>query len=77
MKKILVIDDDVDMCLLLKRFLTKNGYEVTLAHNGKKDPLSTSIYRKDLSTPKGGLQWRRHPRRTPSRECEVVRKASS
>jgi two-component system response regulator HydG len=36
MSKILVIDDDVDMCLLLKRFLTKNGYEVFLAHNGKK-----------------------------------------
>lgn len=36
MSKILVIDDDVDMCLLLKRFLTKNGYEVVLAHNGKK-----------------------------------------
>lgn len=36
MSKILVIDDDVDMCLLLKRFLTKNGYEVMLAHNGKK-----------------------------------------
>ena len=36
MSKILVIDDDVDMCLLLKRFLTKNGYEVSLAHNGKK-----------------------------------------
>lgn len=36
MNRILVIDDDVDMCLLLKRFLTKNGYEVTLAHNGKK-----------------------------------------
>lgn len=36
MSKILVIDDDVDMCLLLKRFLTKNSYEVTLAHNGKK-----------------------------------------
>lgn len=36
MSKILVIDDDVDMCLLLKRFLSKNGYEVTLSHNGKK-----------------------------------------
>ncbi len=36
MNKILVIDDDVDMCLLLKRFLSKNGYEVILAHNGKK-----------------------------------------
>lgn len=36
MNKILVIDDDVDMCMLLKRFLTKNDYEVSLAHNGKK-----------------------------------------
>ena len=36
MNRILVIDDDVDMCLLLKRFLTKNGYEVVLTHNGKK-----------------------------------------
>ncbi|MGI8583618.1 MAG: sigma-54-dependent transcriptional regulator, partial [Chitinophagaceae bacterium] len=36
MSRILVIDDDVDMCLLLKRFLTKNGYDVALAHNGKK-----------------------------------------
>ena len=36
MSKILVIDDDVDMCLLLKRFLTKNGYEVAMSHNGKK-----------------------------------------
>src|SRR5919107_5842071 len=44
MSKILVIDDDVDMCLLLKRFLTKNGYEVALAHNGKKalEELETS-----------------------------------
>ena len=36
MNRILVIDDDVDMCLLLKRFLTKNGYEVVLVHSGKK-----------------------------------------
>lgn len=36
MSKILVIDDDVDMCILLKRFLIKNGYEVILTHSGKK-----------------------------------------
>ncbi|MFC0185727.1 hypothetical protein ACFFJX_26140 [Pseudarcicella hirudinis] len=35
MEKILVIDDDTDICLLLKRFLTKNNYEVEIAHNGK------------------------------------------
>lgn len=34
--KILLIDDDVDMCALLTRFLTKNGYEVEAAHSGIK-----------------------------------------
>lgn len=35
-KRILIIDDDADMCTLLDRFLTKNGYEVDTAHSGKK-----------------------------------------
>ena len=35
-KRILIIDDDADMCTLLSRFLTKNGYEVDVAHSGKK-----------------------------------------
>jgi two-component system, NtrC family, response regulator HydG len=34
-KRILVIDDDSDMCMLLSRLLTKNGYEVDTAHSGK------------------------------------------
>lgn len=34
MKNILCIDDDQDICLLLERFLTKNGYKVELAHSG-------------------------------------------
>lgn len=33
-QKILVIDDDTDICLLLRRFLTKNGFEVAIAHSG-------------------------------------------
>lgn len=33
---ILVIDDDKDMCLLLRRFLTRNGYEVTGMSSGKE-----------------------------------------
>ena len=33
--KILVIDDDVDICLLLSHFLSKKGYEVKTCHNGK------------------------------------------
>jgi two-component system response regulator HydG len=32
--KILVIDDDNDMCLLLSRFLTRQGYEVATAPTG-------------------------------------------
>ena len=36
MKKILVIDDDRDICLLLNRFLTRRGYEVIEMYTGKK-----------------------------------------
>jgi two-component system, NtrC family, response regulator HydG len=34
MQRILVIDDDTDICLLLRRFLSKNNYEVAIAHDG-------------------------------------------
>ena len=34
--KILIIDDDLDMCLLLSRFLTKHGYQTDTAHSGNK-----------------------------------------
>lgn len=32
--KILTIDDDLDLCLLLQRFLSRKGYEVVTAHSG-------------------------------------------
>lgn len=35
MDKILIIEDDLDMGFLLKKFLTKNGYEVVTVVNGK------------------------------------------
>ncbi len=35
-KRILVIDDDHDMCSLLNNFLNRNGYEVEEAHCGEK-----------------------------------------
>lgn len=34
MKKVLCVDDDTDICLLLSRFLGKNGYSVDTAFNG-------------------------------------------
>lgn len=36
MKKILIIDDDVDICTLLKRFLERKGYEVTTSFKGEE-----------------------------------------
>ena len=35
-KRILVIDDDMDMCTLLQKFLTRKGYEVEVAFSGSK-----------------------------------------
>jgi two-component system response regulator HydG len=36
MKKILIIDDDTDMCSLLVNLLNKKGYETDFAHSGAK-----------------------------------------
>lgn len=46
MQKILVIDDDRDMCLLLKRFLSKHGFEIDDANAAKKalELLDTTEY---------------------------------
>ena len=35
-KKILIIDDDLDMCLVLSKFLVRNGYDVETANSGAK-----------------------------------------
>lgn len=35
-KKILIIDDDVDLCSLLGNYLTRKGFQVETAHNGSK-----------------------------------------
>ncbi len=35
-KNILIIDDDIDMCILLSKFLARNGYDVDTAHTGAK-----------------------------------------
>ncbi|MEJ7588055.1 MAG: sigma-54 dependent transcriptional regulator [Ferruginibacter sp.] len=36
MNKILIIDDDMDMCLLLERFFRRNQFDVRITHSGKK-----------------------------------------
>ena len=35
-KRVLIIDDDMDMCTLLSRFLSRNGYETDVAYSGQK-----------------------------------------
>jgi two-component system response regulator HydG len=35
-KKILIIDDDIDLCTLLSRYLNKKGFETETAHTGSK-----------------------------------------
>ncbi|MCY7349794.1 MAG: sigma-54 dependent transcriptional regulator [Cytophagaceae bacterium] len=47
-QKILVIDDDTDICLLLKRFLTKNGFVVEIAHNGRSGLERLDNFKPDL-----------------------------
>ena len=32
MKRVLIVDDEIDLCLLLKQFLTKRNYDVYIAH---------------------------------------------
>src|SRR6185295_17721119 len=32
MKRVLIVDDEVDLCMVLKQFLTKRNYEVHVAH---------------------------------------------
>ena len=48
MKKILVIDDDRDICLLLNRFLSRRGYDVIEMYTGKKALVWLDSNRPDL-----------------------------
>lgn len=33
MKRVLIVDDEIDLCRMIKLFLTKKNYEVHTAHN--------------------------------------------
>ena len=41
-EKILVVDDDANICELLRLYLTKEGYQVTVANDGEEG-LKSSI----------------------------------
>ena len=36
MKKLLIVDDDIDLCLLLNLYLTRKGFKVSEAHSSKE-----------------------------------------
>ena len=48
MKRILIIDDDTDMCYLLSRFLQRKGFDTDIATNGSKGILKFKESKFDL-----------------------------
>jgi two-component system alkaline phosphatase synthesis response regulator PhoP len=48
MKKVLVVDDDVDFCEATKLLLDSKGYDVVLAHDGKEGLEKVRAGRPDL-----------------------------
>jgi len=48
MQKILIIDDEIDICLLLKRYLTKKGYDTEYATDGSKGLDLLDSFKPDL-----------------------------
>ncbi|MBC7777076.1 MAG: sigma-54-dependent Fis family transcriptional regulator [Phycisphaerae bacterium] len=44
MEKILIIDDDLDICTLLHRFLTRKGYEVLSVNNGHEGIRAAEVH---------------------------------
>jgi two-component system response regulator HydG len=48
MCKILIVDDDRDICLLLNKFLSRHGYEVNAVHSGKSALDYLQEHRTDL-----------------------------
>lgn len=46
MKKILLVDDDLKICGIIKKYLERDGFDVSLAHTGKQaqDKLQTEKY---------------------------------
>ena len=47
-EKILLIDDDVELTSLIKQFLSMNGYQVEVEHNGEDAVKSILKYQPDL-----------------------------
>ena len=62
--KILVVDDEPNMVLLLAEYLTEQGYQVVTAHGGIE-----ALAKLDLEKPQAILLDVRMPAWTESRSC--------
>ncbi len=47
-KKILIVDDDENICELLRLYLEKDGFNTLIAHDGQQAVSAASIYNPDL-----------------------------
>ncbi len=62
MKRVLIVDDEVDLCLLIKNYLSKKNYEVYTAHTlsdgfRKLELLSPDVLLLDNNLP-DGMGWK-------------------
>lgn len=70
MERILIIDDDLELCCLVEKFLTREGFEIEAVHNGEKGLIRAlsgehSIVVLDVMLPKlNGLEVLRSIRQT-------------
>ena len=49
MYKILIVDEDIDMCILLERFFLKNNFDAKYVHTQKKAVQELNVFRPDMA----------------------------
>ena len=62
MKRVLIVDDEVDLCMLIKSYLSKKNYEVYTAHTlldgvKKLDAINPDVLLLDNNLP-DGMGWK-------------------
>ena len=62
MKRVLIIDDEIDLCMLIQSYLTKKNYEVHTAHSltdgfKKLETISPDVLLLDNNLP-DGMGWK-------------------
>lgn len=64
--KVLIVDDEIDLCLLLKSYFTRKGYLVMLSHTLKEGLASIAAFDPDFlfldNNLPDGTGWKEAPR---------------